>query len=162
MTSFLKKGYEIEKNFGDLISKFGKVEYADSYTDIHKHWDLKLTTSKGFITFDVKGMRKINRSDNNYNENIQWIEFVNVNGDRGWIYGEAKYIVFERENDYVMIKRTDIIEYLNNHEVGKYKQYSQLKEPYKLYKRYNRKDVIMLVYIDDFDCEKKIIKKIST
>lgn len=159
MNNFLQKGYTVEKEFGDIISKFGEIEYSDTYTDMYKHWDLKLITPKGYITFDVKGIRKINRNDIDYNENIQWIEFVNVNGDKGWIYGEAKYIAFQRKKDYILIKRTDIIDFLNRHSVAMYKQYSQLKEPYKLYRRYNRKDIIMLVYLNDFDCKKIIIKK---
>lgn len=163
MNSFLSDGYKVEQVFANLLSKYGSVEYSDSETDINEHWDVALTLKNSRkVKFDVKGLRKLNRTDSDYNENIQWIEFVNVNGDKGWLYGNADCIAFEKKLYFVLMRRSDIIKFLTEHPIAKYKMFSNTKKPYMLYRRYNRKDIIMQVNIDEFNCKKLFLKKIKT
>ena len=41
-------------------------------------------------------MKKKNRWDNNFQDDIAWVEGTNVRGEPGWVKGKADYIVFER------------------------------------------------------------------
>ena len=50
--------------------------------DMHMHVDFW----HGDVGVDVKG--------NNLPDEI-WVEFINVNGKKGWLHGEAKYIAFD-------------------------------------------------------------------
>ena len=56
--------------------------------DMRDHIDRTLLTEYKKNTFDVKAMKKDNRSDEDTMNDKTWVEFVNVNGNPGWIYGK--------------------------------------------------------------------------
>jgi hypothetical protein len=138
--SFLKKGKEVEKEFANFIEHFGDVKEANTNQDIYEHWDVALYDTK----FDVKGLRKKNRHDEEYDENIHWVELKNVNGSDGWLYGQSDFIVFETFDYWIVVNRQKLIKLIEIKCTDRERFYT---EPmlYKFYRRSNRRDTITLV-----------------
>ena len=110
--NFLKKGREVERRFADMwyATQGGEIWGSDTETDMKEHIDVfwRYDETKRPITFDVKGPKKDARSDEQPNYDIEWIEFQNVNGDKGWVCGNADYIVFECLDDWIIIGRAKL------------------------------------------------------
>ena len=90
---------------------------------------------------DVKG--------NNLPDEI-WLEFKNVTGNAGWMYGKADWISFDipELGGFVTVSRKDLLAYALDvtdmtELVPKYQAYK------KLYRRNGRKDLITIVTIND-------------
>jgi hypothetical protein len=92
-------------------------------------------------------MKRYNRHDTNTIQEYTWIESKNVRGNPGWIKGLADYIVFEREDTWVMAKRIELRELVN--QKVKEKNYSKGKGVYQLYTRDGRQDLLTLVPFKD-------------
>ena len=150
---FLSDGKIVEQEFIDLVVKpeHNVIRPTDEQ-DINEHWDVEIDG----IKFDIKGVKKVNRTDDQVNYDIHWVELKNVNGDPGWLYGLANYIVFEIKNEWLVVDRKKLENYIDD----------TLKlvmvdkpELYKMYSRYGRYDVITLVKTEDL--EKITTKKIK-
>jgi hypothetical protein len=109
--------------------------------DIYKHIDYYITRPDGSKTsVDVKGGN---------NSTLIWIEFKNVHGNTGWMYGEAEYIAFEMPElkGFCMIDREELLklckEIIQPVFTTKHECYL------KLYQRANRKDVLSKLYLSD-------------
>lgn len=124
----------VERAFSKVLSN-----YKDSTEeqDINEHWDVSTD-----IKFDIKGLKKTKRSDENPNENIHWLEIKNVNGDSGWVYGKADYFVFETIDYWIIVDKSDLQEFIKK---KIQKEWVTTATLYKLYRRKDRKDVITLV-----------------
>ena len=79
--------------------------WANDYENMKEHWDVKGTFKNKTYRFDVKGMKKKNRWDNNFQDDIAWVEGTNVRGEPGWVKGKADYIVFERNKYWLIVDR---------------------------------------------------------
>lgn len=144
------------------IGKLTEVEFANLFTDVtpstkeedmYEHWDLKLTTN-----IDVKAIKKENRYDTFYNENFHWVEIKNVNKENGWLYGKTDFFAFETEDYWVLVDKLKLQDFIKSKMAGK--KIGKLKDPYELYRRDGRKDVIVKVKtIDLIYISTKIIKK---
>jgi len=130
------------------------VVFATPEQDMREHWDLMVGKEK----IDVKALRKLNRSDEQTNEDFHWVEIKNVNGDFGWLYGEADIFAFELNRCYVLVKREALQEFIKV--VCKDKKPMTDRELYHIYRRENRKDVMTLVKsLDLVAISEYIIKK---
>jgi len=143
-------GKETEKMFEEACSVIGyKCRKTDDNTDIYQHIDFWITKDTGVETsVDVKG--------GNHPDCI-WVEFKNVRGDNGWLYGSAKYIAFDmpEEQGFVVVSRSELLNYC---EKSVEKVFVEKKEATrKLYTRakYGRKDVISRLELED-------LKKLTT
>ena len=56
--------------------------------------DVKGVFKNKTYKFDVKGMKR-KRWDNNFQDDIAWVEGTNVRGEPGWVKGKADYIVLK-------------------------------------------------------------------
>jgi len=104
----LKHGEEAEETFAELAELNGYiVEESTNYSNIVEHIDFYLVSKRGLADFsvDVKARKKSRRNDTWYDDQMVWIEFHNVAGKKGWLYGEADKIAFERNNDFVIVPR---------------------------------------------------------
>ena len=149
--AFLKKGKEVEGEFAKL---FKETIPASESEDINKHVDLYIK-----VGVDIKGLKKINRTDNQTNEHIHWVELRNVNNKDGWLYGDgADFFAFELEHYWIVVAKEKLQEFIAKK--CKDKVRTAKPELYKLYQRTNRKDLITLVTSYDL-CyiSEKIIKK---
>lgn len=94
---------------------------------------------------DVKSRKKTNRKDKNVQDDWVWIEFQNVNGNKGWLYGKADIIAFERADDFILINRKTLVEIAE-----KLVDMDSLvnragKARYALYKRFDRNDRVSMI-----------------
>lgn len=144
---FLKQGKIKEKEFADL---FKKIKFASPEQDITEHWDIEIG-----LKIDVKGLHKDSRSDNEFNENIHWVELLNVNGKIGWLYSEyTDYFAFETTDYWIIVEKHKLQSMIKEKVSKEYVEYSN-DALYKLYRRSGRKDTITkvktmdLIFISD-------------
>ena len=97
-------GEKAEDLFENLaLKKNLKVQKATTKQQL-SHIDFILTNAKNqSFFFDIKARKKVSRSSDSYSDDLVWIEFKNVAGNQGWLYGGSDYIVFEREDDFVIV-----------------------------------------------------------
>lgn len=137
----------------DLFEKMAlkknlKVQKATTKQQL-SHIDFILTNAKNqSFFFDVKARKKISRSSDDFSDDLVWIEFKNVAGNQGWLYGASDYIVFERESDFVIVPRSNLVSLceriVSNIKVDKSKDCL-----YKKYSRKDRKDELSLIKMKD-------------
>jgi hypothetical protein len=151
MISFLKKGKEAEYLLCELFQIFGETKMSSENEDIYEHWDFSFT-----IRVDVKTMKKLNRNDEDYNENIHWIELRNVHGKRGWVHGNAQVIAFETKLAWILVERPKLIELLDEKIIDK-ENFVTTPQLYRIYRRSNRKDAVVLVNTSDLKNESFLI-----
>jgi hypothetical protein len=151
-------GKEVEKKFISTIEKekyWENVREANIEEDTGLHFDLIVKAkyhdghTKDFKV-DVKSMKKFNRQDEQIQDEWIWVEFKNVYGKSGWLYGEADLIAFEVKEGFLLVKRDDLLALAEKVVDRKTKViYSNLAK-YKVYTRKGRLDEISMI-------EKKVI-----
>lgn len=129
--SFLDKGRVPEKAFASI---FNRTEPSTKEQDIFEHFDLS-------IKVDVKGLKKINRSDEKPNEQFHYIEIKNVNGKVGWMYGKADFFAFETNDYWILVGKKQLQELIAEKCAKKEKG----RGIYQLRQREGRQDLITIV-----------------
>jgi len=77
------------------------------------------------------------------------VEFKNVRGNDGWLYGKATYIAFELVDEFIIVQTTDLAK-LCEKLVDKKKRVSKAKDAlYSLYTRKGQKDEISIIKLSD-------------
>jgi hypothetical protein len=97
-------GEQTDKKFIDACESIGyKCHKSNAYTDIKKHIDYFIKRSNDIVSVDVKA--------NNHPLAI-WVEFQNVNGDKGWLHGQADYIALDcpQIRAFIMISRQELLD----------------------------------------------------
>ena len=140
-----KQGNDAEKKFKDLMELRGNICIKSSRSDdINKHIDFYVNQ----FSVDVKGNRHL--------ETI-WLELKNVKGNKGWLEGEADYIVFDvvELKSFCFFNTEKLFNYVKD-----IKEIAKDKKDYnKLYTRKERKDVLVKVRYNDIKhLEKQKIK----
>lgn len=140
---FLSDGKIKENEFVELVKKpEHKIILPTTEQDINEHWDVSIDGVK----FDIKALKKVNRSDDDVNPEIHWVEIRNVHGNPGWLYGMADYIAFETDKSWLIVKRETLIELIDD----KLKMVITTEpELYKMYSRYGRYDVLTILPTED-------------
>ena len=143
----LRVGKQKEQEFARF---FSNVSEATTEQDMKEHWDLN-------VRYDVKMIRRKTRGGD-FDENIHWVELMNVHGDTGWLYGQADYFAFEVEDYWISVAKVDLQKFIE--EKCKEKVWSDVPSLYLLYRRSGRKDIITLVKtIDLMYISSSIIRK---
>ena len=151
--SAYKRGRESERKFVEACENVGYVARKSSKEDdIYKHIDFYIHRTNGTVSsVDVKG--------GNFPNSI-WVEFKNVHGNTGWMYGEAEYIAFEMKevDGFCMINRLDLLSYCKKNVEPTFVDISNSYK--KLYQRKDRKDVLTKIWLTDLEsCDSyKILK----
>lgn len=129
------RGFQAEAAFSQLLDG---LEPTDRLTDIRTHTDFVLR-----VKFDVKALKSATKGQGT-DENIHWVEVANVQGRKGWLYGDADYFAFETEKYYILVQRNKLTEFIEP-----FITEPQIKtkdvELYTSYQRKGRKDHIILV-----------------
>ena len=99
--SFIHKGTLDEERFAQR--HLSNIKWSNNYQNMHEHWDMEGGLKGKTLKFDVKGMKKINRRDDSTQDKFTWIEGTNVKGNPGWLKGRADYIVFERNEYWLLV-----------------------------------------------------------
>ena len=120
---------------------------ATKEQDIHEHWDFKIVQNGIPYKVDVKARKRVGRGDSNFQDRYVWIELHSVRPyDQGWLYGgKADLIAFEREYDFVIVWRKDLIHLVEKLVDFKTKVSSAKEAVYKVYQRIGRPDEITLI-----------------
>jgi hypothetical protein len=169
---FLDEGRIVEKKFSDHLKEYGNVYSSSKNEDIWEHWDIKLIPEdpncpliiwgRGNLstTYDVKSIKSKSRGKPS-DDSIHYIEFKNVSGYTGWLYGKSDYISFETNVDWLIVDRCELIKFAQEYEnqIPVVKPYKDPK-PYKLYHREDKKDRFIMVETAELrKITKHIIKK---
>ena len=124
------------RNKGLLVTKSSHTE------DMHDHIDYWLAIKDGGKWgVDVKG--------NNLPDEI-WVEFKNVLGNNGWLYGGASIIAFDmpEEGGFSIVDREELAFFCEKHVKDEFVQ--NKREAYlKKYTRRDRLDVITILKLHD-------------
>jgi len=142
-------GLQAENKFITYAKQRGwEVSNASFIEDTQKHVDFHLTKNGKNIRVDVKSEKKVNRSDTNTQTDKIWIEYLNVNGNAGWLNGSATHIAFQDGDTYLIIDRERRKERVDSLNTGK--QVRNASEAlYNLYTRYKRQDLLTIVLKSD-------------
>lgn len=101
------------------------------------------------LAVDVKSRKKIKRKDSGFNDDLIWIEFSNVQGRRGWLYGASHLIAFERESEFILVDRKLLARLCEKLcDISKLNVDVQMPL-YTGYQRRGRKDILSLIKITD-------------
>jgi hypothetical protein len=151
-------GKEAEKK---LLKKLKNAIEATKDEDINEHWDVKGIIEEALdgITYkiDVKTIKKQNRYDVVPCEIHHWVELENVlGGDKsGWLYGDADLFAFELKDYWVFVDKMVLQDFIDKKVVDKLIRKN--KNPYTLYRRDGRKDVVVKVKSIDLMAISKFI-----
>ncbi len=136
----------------DFVKEAEKRNYevikSSKRDDMYKHIDFYLKKNGKAFSVDVKARKKTSRSDKSFDDEYTWVEFKNVAGGAGWLYGEANYIVFEREKEFIFIDRKELLKFCLDSVEDEHVRHAS-KAIYKKYQRLDRKDVISRIKLDD-------------
>lgn len=143
-------GKRKEYEFADLLLKRfgGRCSEATKQQDIHDHIDLIWTIDDKTYTFDIKGLKKNHRHDDQVDGSMHWIEFINVHGEPGWLYGKADWLVFECIDRWLFVMPKVLMQSIHD-KLRDSKIYYKDPGYYQLYQRKNRSDIVVKVPIED-------------
>lgn len=93
--------------FTVMSNRCSTVRWATPEEDMYAHYDIICDD----IRYDVKDKKKLNRSDDETSD-VVWLELQNVRGDRGWLKGDAHKIAFLADNQFLIVDREKLFEYV--------------------------------------------------
>ncbi len=141
------QGDKAEAKFVKAMEALGKdVKKSSKHEDMREHIDFWVTDCDDmFRSFDVKAYKKCAEFGN------VLIEFKNVNGHKGWLYGNADFIAFDYNDHFLCVARHELVELAErlcnlDDQVDHFS-----KALYKSYGRHQwgRKDQISLIKLED-------------
>jgi len=140
--NFLVEGKKVEQIFVEAYRNLARKEldvvYPTQKQDMVEHWDVQINGKK----IDVKGAKRKSRKELEFDDKIHWVELWNVNGDPGWLYGEADYFAFQWRDNFILVKSEDLQGYIKGLNIN-----CITNEP-KLgcfYSRAGRRDLLLLM-----------------
>ena len=145
MNKFDKNGLcEIQGKLGESLfvsaaTNLGlTVKEATKNENIYSHIDYWLD---GKWAIDVKAQKKNTRYGQIDNKYI-WVEFKGITGYPGWLYGKSDFIGFERESDFILVRRkellakvlelTDLVNFVEDPKDAIYKAFRRTSRPLEM------------------------------
>ncbi len=149
----LELGEQAEKLFVALAKKSGwKVSPASKDQNIDEHWDYLIEKENLAFKVEVKGRKRIRRDDDGAQSDFTWVELHGVRPkDAGWLFGKADLIAFEKEDSFILVKKTDLLAMVNKKVNPVAKVHDSKDAVYKIYTRGGRKDKLTLLPADDIE-----------
>jgi len=147
----LEIGDRAENLFKRLaLSRGWILEEASGDCNINEHWDFLIEKGDERYKVDIKGMKRLRRSDRFLQDEWVWIELHGVRShDRGWLYdGKADLIGFEKKTSFLIVKRSDLITLVEGLIDSSTIVHRAEDAKYKVYKRTGRPDRITLIQTD--------------
>jgi hypothetical protein len=144
-TESWNRGQSVESDFSRLLDIRGLNYKKATRSEQFKHIDYH----SSFGTIDVKAKKRLNRGDGKEQDEFIWLEFKNVQGKSGWLCGNTNVIAFERNNDFILVKREDLLDMAKS-KCDLNKRVSNSRDAlYKGYQRKGRNDLISLIKMSD-------------
>ena len=146
----LQTGLGAEQLFDQIAeSKSLEIKNAKRRENMQKHIDKYVTDDVGTWSVDIKARKKTSRSNSQAQDDWIWIEFQNVRGNAGWLYGEADRIAFETQDNFIIVDRSSLIDYVENVvDMGKSVKYSSQAQ-YRTYRRAGGNDLLTMVELSE-------------
>jgi len=141
------RGKNAEKEYARIYNGAtdqNNIEFSTEQEDIKQHWDVSINGVK----IDVKAIKKDN-------ENIHFVEFKNVLGNKGWLYGDADGFAFETKDYWIEVSKEDLQEMVHDKCIDKVKGW----DFYELSSRPGAEDLFTKVKTLDLCFIGKIKKK---
>jgi hypothetical protein len=139
-------GYSAEKTFKALLEDLGANPQASNIDEQFEGIDIHAWCS---LKFDVKARKRRTRNDEDAQDDFIWVEFKNVRGNKGWLYGQADYIAFERASDFIIVDRAELASLCETLVDLSANVIEANKALYKGYQRKGRKDLIAMIKFSD-------------
>jgi len=102
------------------------------------------------ISVEIKAMKRISRASPEPQSEWLWVEFRNVSGGLGWLYGDATLLATEVETGFYLL----YLKSLRSWAEFKVDRESKVANPnhaqYTSYSRKNRKDEMSLINLQEF------------
>lgn len=145
-----KASFDVGNNAQELfkevaIQRGWDVKNSTPYQDMKHHIDVIATKDNLVCTFDVKARKKIARADESAQDDWIYVEFKNVRGDAGWLYGKANFIAFEMSDSFMIVHRRSLALYCEAVVHRDIKVSAPHLCQYKSYTRKGRDDEISLI-----------------
>ena len=146
----IQTGLGAEQLFEQIAeSKNLETKNAKRRENMQKHIDKYVTENGETWSVDIKARKKTSRSNSQAQDDWIWIEFQNVRGNAGWLYGDADRIAFETQDDFIVVDRNSLIDYVEDVvDMGKSVKYSSQAQ-YKTYRRAGRNDLLTMVELSE-------------
>lgn len=157
------RGKQFEKELMYIFQRKGyETQESNEIEDKYKHIDFHAKGKDGeFYGVDAKAMKSIDYGST-VQDTFTYVEWLNVRGNKGWLYGEAEVIAFERLTDVILIRRLDLLDFCRGRVDRECYSKDAPSALYKVYNRPTRKDLISLIKLDDLPKEDVLVwEKIS-
>jgi hypothetical protein len=99
---------------------------------------------------EVKAMKRISRADPRPQSEWLWVEFKNINGGEGWLYGKATFLAAETPEGFALINLKMLRQFAEERVDREAKVTRPQEARYRSYTRRNRADEMSLVRLSDF------------
>ena len=103
------RGQKLEDEFFEILKLRDPEARRATPKEQYRHIDF--VTEFGSI--DVKSKKRIGRADADEQDTIVWLEYKNVQGKKGWLVSEVDILAFERDDDFILIKRKALLKLAN-------------------------------------------------
>lgn len=161
-----------------MLSKGYKITRATDLQDMYEHWDYSFTHPNPSpevtvpFTVDIKARKRFAYLGNNPQDIYMCVEIMNTIGRKGWLYGKADYIAFERKHDFLLVPLPDIYKlmmFIFSPESGYHKNVELDKNnansfslPYKFMRRPGKKDLFYWISTQQLmkECKGAVLRKI--
>ena len=91
-------GSDAEKRFAN--KHLTNIIWPTKSQDMFEHWDVSGTFNNEQYKFDVKTTNRLSYSTPDNLMDSAWVEGTNVSGHKGWVKGNADYIVTKNLKDF--------------------------------------------------------------
>ena len=140
-----KRGQKVEEMFKDILKQKTDTVRPSNLTEQFQHVDY--FSEMGSI--DVKARKRVARKDLEVQDDLVWLEFKNVQGNKGWLYGKADWIAFERLKDFVLVKRAELAHLAESLCDLERRALKGVDALYRGYQRKGRKDLLSIIKMTD-------------
>lgn len=134
-----------EEIFRQLAENQGYTVTDATKTEQFAHIDFWLEKDGNRWSFEIKARKKMSRKDDEYRDDILWVEHVGVNGKDGWLRTGADILALEQENEFLIVERKKLREL-----VEKLVDFTKIVDRAKnalnvTFRRFKRKDLLSIV-----------------
>lgn len=128
-------GLNAENRFVKICKQLGKkCQESSRHENMVEHWDFLVDEVD---RIEVKSRKRKNRRDDSVDDSIIFVEFLNVRGNMGWLYGKADFLAFENPEGFIVVSREDLAKLAESLVSSEFASYQTL---YKSYRRRSRPD----------------------
>lgn len=160
MHGCLERGHEFESVARNILEREGyETQKSSLEDDIYKHVDFWAVGNDGrAYGFDAKAMKSLSRG-NPVQDEWAFVEWRNVYGGAGWLVRGCDILVFERESDIILMRRSALLDFCRRKTRRNVRAQRACEAMYCVYTREGRRDEISLFKFSDLDISVKVFER---